>query len=133
MKSHLLIFLFAFSLFFTFACAQESKEKAIKQIESTDAVDLLKSDSSIIVLDVRTPEEFNAGHVKDAINIDITQPDAFSKIDNLKTSDKYIVYCRTKNRSKTAVDYMTQKGFNHVYHIMDGYVGWDRKNLPLEK
>jgi rhodanese-related sulfurtransferase len=105
----------------------------IRKLNSSDVNDILKKNHDFIVIDVRTEEEFKAGHIKGAININIRQPDAFVKIDKLNRKAKYIVYCRTSNRSKVAVDYMVTKGFMNIYHMMDGFVGWLQNGFPIEK
>jgi rhodanese-related sulfurtransferase len=87
----------------------------------------------LIVLDVRTTDEFASGHIKGAINIDIHQPDAKDQINKLDHNAKYIVYCRTKNRSGIVVTHMLQNGFKNIYQMMDGIVGWNQNNLPLSK
>jgi phage shock protein E len=102
-------------------------------MNSTEVNTMLKKDKKLVILDVRTPQEFNDGHINGAINIDIKQPDAFSKIDKLDRNAKYIVHCRTNHRSKTAVDHMVQSGFKTVYIMMDGFIGWSQNNLPIEK
>lgn len=105
----------------------------IKKMTSTEVNAMLKKSHDFIVLDVRTADEFNAGHIKGAINIDIRQADALAKIDRLDRKAKYIVYCRTSNRSKTAVDHMAANGFMNVYHMIDGFIGWSQNELPIEK
>lgn len=94
---------------------------------------MLQKDKKWIVLDVRTADEFKDGHIKGAINIDIKQPDALSKIDKLDHNAKYIVHCRTSHRSKLAVDHMVQSGFKTIYQMMDGFNGWSQNNLSMEK
>lgn len=94
---------------------------------------MLLKDKKIIVLDVRTAEEFSYGHIKGALNIDIRQPDAFSKIDKLNKNAKYIVHCRTNHRSGIAVNHMIQSGFKNIYQMMDGWSGWSMNNLPVQK
>jgi phage shock protein E len=101
------------------------------EVNSNEVKAMLQKDSKWIILDVRTAEEFNAGHIKGAINIDIKQPDAFSKIDKLDRNAKYIVHCRTNHRSKIATDHMVQSGFKTIYQMMDGIVGWNRNNFPV--
>jgi phage shock protein E len=103
------------------------------QLDSKQASVMLKNDTKIIVLDVRTAEEFNEGHIKGAVNIDIRQPDAYGKIDKLNHDAKYIVHCRTNHRSGIATDYMMQKGFKNVYQMMDGFPGWAANKLPWVK
>ncbi len=128
MKNRLLITLIALSITGTFIHAQQ-----IKPINSAEVNAILQKDKQLVVLDVRTPEEFSAGHIKGAINIDIKQPDALSKIDKLDHNAKYIVHCRTSHRSKIAVDHMVQSGFKNLYQMMDGFNGWSQNNLPSVK
>ena len=108
---------------------------AQKKIEmnSKEVNTMLQKDKKMIVLDVRTVDEFKEGHLKGAINIDIRQPDALSKIDKLDHNAKYIVHCRTNKRSQIAVDHMTKNGFKIVYQMMDGITGWNQNELPLVK
>jgi len=103
------------------------------EVNSKQASVLLQKDSKLIVLDVRTPEEFKEGHIKGAINIDIRQEDAFSKIDKLNRNAKYLVYCRTNHRSGMAVDHMMQSGFRNVTQMMDGFPGWAANKLAVQK
>jgi len=103
------------------------------QLSSPEIKEVLKKNKSIVILDVRTAEEFAAGHLKGAQNIDIRQPDAYSKLDKLNHQASYLVYCRTNHRSGMAVDYMMQKGFKTVYQMMDGFPGWAANNFAYEK
>jgi rhodanese-related sulfurtransferase len=113
---------------FTIITAQNKVSVSSKQVSS-----MLLKDKKIIVLDVRTAEEFSYGHIKGALNIDIRQPDAFSKIDKLNKNVKYIVHCRTNHRSGIAVNHMIQSGFKNIYQMMDGWSGWSMNNLPVQK
>ena len=103
------------------------------ELDSKQASVMITKDSKLIILDVRTADEFKEGHLKGAINIDIRQPDALSKIDKLDHNAKYIVHCRTNHRSTTAVDHMVKSGFKTVYQMMDGYTGWAANNLEIQK
>ena len=103
------------------------------QLNSTEIKDVLKKNKDLIIIDVRTPDEFKEGHLKGAQNIDIRQYDAYSKLDKLNPKAKYLVYCRTNHRSGMAVDYMIQKGFKTVYQMMDGFPGWAANNYACEK
>ena len=113
---------------FTTITAQTKVEVNSKQVNS-----MLQKDKKWIILDVRSAEEFNSGHIKGAVNIDIRQPDAFSKIDKLNKNAKYIVHCRTNHRSGMAVEHMMQSGFKKIYQMMDGWSGWLTNNLPVQK
>lgn len=102
-------------------------------IDSKEAYGLIKADSNIAILDVRTAKEFADGHVVGAVNIDVNQADFAQKIDELDRSKTYIVYCRSGRRSRKAVGIMAAKGFKNLYNVSDGFVGWNKNGLPFEK
>jgi rhodanese-related sulfurtransferase len=103
------------------------------QLSSPEIKEVLKKNKAVVILDVRTPDEFAMGHLKGAQNIDIRQSDAYIKLDKLNHKTTYLVYCRTNHRSGMAVDYMMQKGFKTVYQMMDGFPGWAANNFAYEK
>ena len=129
MKTRILIPVLFF-LLTSFASINAQKKT---EVNSKQASVLIQKDSKLIVLDVRTPEESKEGHIKGAINIDIRQEDAFSKIDKLNKNAKYLVYCRTNHRSGMAVDHMMQSGFRNVTQMMDGFPGWAANKLAVQK
>ena len=102
-------------------------------IDSKEAYGLIKADSNITILDVRTAKEFADGHVAGAVNIDVNQADFAQKIDELDRSKTYIVYCRSGRRSSKAVGIMATKGFKNLYNVSDGFVGWNKNGLPFVK
>lgn len=101
-------------------------------IYSKDVNKMISGKKKYIILDVRTPGEFNSGHIKGAINIDVNQNDVYTKIDKLDKKATYIVYCRTQNRSQVVGNYMISKGFKEVYKMQDGIVGWLANGLAVE-
>ncbi len=128
--------------FLLIACGNnaETKEPAQKsekhQITSKEVVKLLANDKSIVIIDVRTPREFSQGHIKGAINVNISNRNFLENIKKLRKEDtNYLVYCRTKNRSNVAVKYMISNGFSakNIYQMMDGFSGWSANGLPIEK
>jgi rhodanese-related sulfurtransferase len=122
---------FTFILFLSFGIVSNAQQATT--VKSTEISGLLKKDGKWVILDVRTPDEFKAGHLQGAINIDIRQTDALNKIDQLDHSAKYIVYCRTNHRSQVAVDHMVQSGFKVVYQMTDGFNGWMENSLKIQK
>jgi len=65
-----------------------------------------------VIIDVRTPEEFQGGHLEGAINIDVQSADFAEKMMELDPNGEYFVYCRSGNRSGQAIAQMNQMGFN---------------------
>ncbi|MBK6364283.1 MAG: rhodanese-like domain-containing protein [Saprospiraceae bacterium] len=79
-----------------------------------------------VVLDVRTPEEFNLGNIKNSINIDYNAGDFADKIAVLDKTKTYLVYCRSGARSSKAVELMNANGFNYLMHLEGGYLAWQK-------
>ncbi|MCE1174983.1 MAG: rhodanese-like domain-containing protein [Propionibacteriales bacterium] len=77
-----------------------------------------------VLVDVRTPAEFASGHLAGAINIDVEAADFASKAQALDTTKTYAVYCRSGNRSKTAMSMMVQLGLSPVYDLAGGINNW---------
>lgn len=70
-----------------------------------------------IVIDVRTAEEFAAGHVEGAVNIDLSNGDFAAALGGLDKSTAYVLYCRSGNRSGQALALMEQAGFTNVRNL----------------
>jgi phage shock protein E len=84
-----------------------------------------------IVLDVRTPAEYAGGHLAQAQNIDIEASKFASKIAALNKNATYAVYCRSGNRSGTALEQMTAAGFTHVFDLAGGIGAWQNMGGPM--
>lgn len=84
-----------------------------------------------ILLDVRTPAEFASGHLPAAKNIDIEGADFANQIAALDKKATYAVYCRSGNRSGTALEQMTAAGFSHVYDLAGGIGAWQKMGGPM--
>lgn len=71
-------------------------------------------DAGTIVIDVRTPAEFDSGHLEGAINIDVQGADFAVRIAELDPAGSYFVYCRSGNRSGQAIERMAALGFSDL-------------------
>lgn len=91
----------------------------------------LATDPDATVLDVRTPQEFAAGHLPGAINIDSSAPDFADAVAELPKDGTYLVYCQTSNRSGVATDRMADLGFTDVYDMKGGIVAWADEGGPV--
>ena len=91
------------------------------------------ADRSMVVLDVRTPEEFAAGHLPGAINIPHTELAArVAELDGARDRD-IVVYCRTGKRSAQALDVLEQSGFRRLFHLEGDYTRWSEEKRPVVK
>jgi rhodanese-related sulfurtransferase len=105
---------------------------------SSSAVDLSVSEFSskvaeagIITLDVRTPGEFNEGHIEGAKLIDFQGGNFENEIATLDKTKTYAVYCRSGSRSGQAVKVMSDAGFTNIYNLDGGVIDWANAGLPL--
>jgi rhodanese-related sulfurtransferase len=89
------------------------------------------TEAGIITLDVRTPGEFNEGHIEGAQLIDFQSGNFESEIATLDKSKTYAVYCRSGNRSGQAVKVMSDAGFSNIYNLNGGVIDWTNAGLPL--
>lgn len=78
----------------------------------------------VTVVDVRTPAEFAEGHLPGAVNINVEDPAFPEEVAKLDPSADYAVYCRSGNRSRVAVDFMTQAGVTHTVGLDGGIGAW---------
>lgn len=90
------------------------------------------NDDNVVILDVRTPEEIAEGKVEGAIEIDYKADDFSEKIDALDRDKTYLVYCRSGGRSSRSCMEMAEKGFEDVYNLMGGYMGWEATIRKME-
>jgi rhodanese-related sulfurtransferase len=80
-----------------------------------------------VILDVRTPMEYEQGHIPGARNIDISGPEFMDTISGLDREQPYALYCRSGSRSGMAVQLMQQLGFKEVGHLETGLLDWNRE------
>lgn len=83
-----------------------------------------------VILDVRTPGEFAAGHLEDAVNIDFNGGTFDTDVGALDRNGTYLVYCASGSRSGMATDDMVGMGFTDVYDMVDGFGDWVAAGLP---
>lgn len=85
----------------------------------------------LVVLDVRTPEEFAEGHLEGAVLVDFYAADFADQLAALDTDVPYLVYCRSGNRSGQALGVMEQLGFASAVDVDGGIVAWADAGLPV--
>ena len=92
-----------------------------------------KKDADIVVLDVRTPQEFASGHVPGALNIPHDQlPNRIAELIGAKDKD-IVVYCRSGKRAARAQQTLAEHGFERVLHLDGDILKWEEEKRPVEK
>ena len=97
--------------------------KSYRQISQEEAKEMMKKDDGHIVVDVRRQDEYDAGHIPDAIlipneSIGEERPDALPDLEQI-----ILIYCRSGNRSKQAAQKLFDMGYTNVYEF-GGVVDW---------
>ena len=111
-----------------FSCNAQSPDNAFKSVEVEEFAKVI-ADTTVIRLDVRTPEEYAEGHIDNAVNIDVQNKKKKKKAVSTLPKDKTIaLYCRSGRRSKNAAKILSANGYN-VVELNSGYNGW--KTPPL--
>ncbi|WP_414468568.1 rhodanese-like domain-containing protein [Methanobacterium sp. ACI-7] len=113
-----------------------SKNENFKEVEPKDAFTMLekhRGDKMYVPLDVRTPKEYEAGHIENATLLNIQAENFEQNLEKLDKDKTYLVYCRKGPRSTKATQLMKKHGFKEVYEIVGGFDKWKSKRLPFEK
>ena len=103
-----------------YACTQEEKFKSVSAEEFASVI----SDTTVQILDVRTPEEHSEGHIPGSLNINVNEQSfELDALDALDKDRPVALYCRSGRRSKKAAETLTNNGFQ-VIELSTGYNGW---------
>lgn len=130
MKKILLSLLTAIS-FGTTGCSAQSD--GINVLSPKDFIEQAKADTTAIILDVRTPEEYKEEHLAGAQQLDSLNSEAFDAgIKLLDKSHTYYVYCRSGKRSHNACIKMKKQGFK-VFDMEGGILNWKKLGMPTTK
>jgi len=114
-----------------FANAQSQSEVEI--LEPQAFIERVKADTSAIILDVRQPEEFDEGHLAQAINLDwLNQTVFINGLAKLNKQKTYYIYCRSGRRSQAAAGKLKAEGFQ-VVDLKGGYLHWVEVGMPVVK
>jgi phage shock protein E len=95
------------------------------------AATLAAPPDDLVILDVRTPEEFAEGHIDGAVMIDFYRDDFAAAVAQLDPDVPYVLYCRSGNRSGQTAALMTELGFSAVDDVDGGVIAWQNAGLPL--
>lgn len=121
--THILAFLLLTSI---------SAFQAHAQISMDEFENKLSKSRDAQLLDVRTPEEYGEGHLKNADNIDYKSADFKDQIAKLDKNKPVFVYCLSGGRSAAAAIVLRENGFREVYDMKGGYLKWNTSGKTIE-
>jgi len=123
------VMLYIIALIFFSACTNNA---ITRDISANDLANQL-GQSDILILDVRSPQEYASGHVPGAINLPHTS--VASQIESLQTykNETIVLYCKSGYRASKAEQTLADAGFKQLRHLEGDMDGWQAGNFPIEK
>lgn len=112
----------------TLSC--KGKESVIT-IVTTEEVQTIMQSEDVQLIDVRTPEEYQEGHILNAQNIDYNSPNFEVNITKLDKSKPVLLYCKSGNRSGKSSQIFLEAGFKIIYDLEGGITEWIDKGLEV--
>ena len=127
----------AWQMTMTVQAAEAERPKPLKagyhEIKSAKAIALLKQHQGLIILDIRTEKEYLAGHIIKAKHVDYYKNDFKAQLGKLNRKKPYLVHCASGGRSGKAMRLFKDLGFTRIYHMNDGFKGWEKAGLPVRR
>ena len=109
------------------SASQEATEVVKATVSINDAEAKMK-EANVLIIDVRTPDEFKQGHIEGAQNINVLDATFKEKVAQLNKDQAVVVYCRSGSRSAKAQGIMANMGFIETYNMQGGIMAWLAKN-----
>lgn len=104
----------------------------IKDVTTGEAYTLIQNNlenQGFAIIDVRTPEEYAAGHILNSINLDYYAGNFKDELNTLDKDKTYLIYCKSGNRSGKTRDIMRDLSFTEVYNMLGGIIQWGSDGL----
>ena len=120
------------------APAADTAKAGVKHADAAGAKKIIddsaaKKDGKVVILDIRTPDEFKGGHIAGAVNVDFKEKDFADKVAKLDKDKTYVVHCQSGGRSTKSLEIFKKLGFKSIVHLDDGFGSWEKAGLPVEK
>jgi rhodanese-related sulfurtransferase len=128
--------LFLFVSVAVFGCNNSKPSKTITQFGEINVIspaDFKEKSANHTIIDVRTPGEFSEGHIEGAININFFDKNFLEEMAKFNTNEPVFIYCKSGNRSSSAIKKMSDLGFVQVNELQGGILNWQRSNQPIIK
>ena len=125
---HFLLSIFLCAVVFSCKDSRNENVTVITAEEMQSIIDL----EEVQLIDVRTPEEFSEGFIKDAQNIDFYSDTFDEDILKLDKTKPVILYCKSGRRSASCADKLIEAGFVKVYDLKGGITQWKHDGMGVE-
>lgn len=111
------------------SCGEASKNDS--SLVTPKELSLKQND--VVLIDVRTPGEFEQGHLENSVNINIADESFKEEVGKLDKSQPVYVYCKVGGRSAKAANMLREMGFEEVYDLKGGIQNWERSGMKVVK
>ena len=129
MKKYIILSFSTIALFIN-SCSSGQSQNNKTTLTPSEFAEKLKQLPAAYIIDVRTPEEFSEGHIKNAKNIDWNGDDFDKQISTLDKTKPVFVYCKSGRRSAAAASRMRSEGFKEVLELNGGIMKWIDEKMP---
>jgi rhodanese-related sulfurtransferase len=117
--------------FGSLALALDATGQSVSARQFKSLLDRHQGDPDVVILDIRTPNEFKTGHIQGAVLLDYYSSDYVDRLKALERDKTYLIYCRSGNRSGKSLAIFDKLGFQRVINLNTGVIGWTREKYPL--
>lgn len=124
--------IFLLVTFIFVACTAQNNNSHAKLLPPKAFEQKMKDDKGPVI-DVRTPKEFHAGHIENAVNMHVYDKDFDKRIDGLDKEQPVYVYCKVGGRSSEAVEILEGKGFKNIVELEGGIDAWLDAGKPTRE
>ncbi len=121
-----------FFIVLVLSCTATGEKESYQDIDAKAGFEMIQNKNPLI-LDVRTPAEYQAGHIKNSILIPVQVLSTEYKSILEYQGKSVLIYCRSGNRSVTASKILLENGFKPIYNLKGGIKSWIKNGYPVEK
>ena len=111
--------------------AVDQQITTVSPAEAAAIIEQNAGSADFVLLDIRTPEEYGAGRIAGAVNIDFYDANFRDQLDALDKDVHYVVYCNSGNRSGQSLPIFEDLGFARVENVATGITGWYEDGYPV--
>ena len=113
------------------ATTESAETLSVNDVDAKTAAELIENNADLVVLDVRTAEEFGQGHIAGAVNLDFTAPGFKDEVAKLDKRKSYLLHCRSGRRSTDSLPVFKELGFSEIHHLAGGFNEWKDAGNPV--
>ena len=96
-----------------------------RDISDTELIDMMAQRTDLLLIDVRTDKEWDAGHIEGACLLDFLEDDFKLRAEALPKDRPIALYCAAGGRSEDAMKLLAKAGFRELYNLRNGFYGWE--------